>query len=105
MASGKTPRFQWKKEYSELLSYSSVGIEMGAAVGIGILIGWLIDAKVFDNRTFPWLTLVFFGLGIVAAGNALYHAIKEMKAKQDAMTREQDMTRERDKKEDGPRQQ
>jgi F0F1-type ATP synthase assembly protein I len=104
MASGKTPRYQWKKEYTELLNYSSVGIEMGAAVGIGVLIGWLIDAKAFDNRTSPWFTLAFFVFGLAAAANALYRAIREMKAKQDAMIREQDMGRERDK-EDGPRQQ
>lgn len=88
MTSGKSPRFPWKKEYTELLSYSTVGIEMGAAVGIGVAMGWALDVKLMKGRTFPWLTLVFFGFGIAAAGLALYRAIKEMKQRQDEADKE-----------------
>ena len=66
-----------------MLSYSSVGIEMGAAVGIGIAIGWLLDRHF--QWTAPWLTLIFMAFGIIAAGRAFYGAAKELKAKQEKM--------------------
>jgi len=81
MPSDKKPRLKWRKEYTELLSYSAVGIEMGAAVGIGVLIGVLLDIKVFERRTSPWLTLFFMGLGIIAAFKAFIRAAREMHEK------------------------
>ena len=92
MPTDKTPRFRWKKEYTELLDYSTVGIEMGVAVGIGVGIGWWLDHKVFDGRTSPWLTMLFLALGLTAGARAFYRAAKEMREKT------------RDKKEDLPRQ-
>ena len=35
------------------------------AIGIGFLIGWALDRKVFG--TWPWLTIVFTVFGIIAA--------------------------------------
>ena len=77
------PNRRWKQEYTEMLGYSAVGIEMGAAVGIGITIGWLLDRHY--QWTSPWLTLAFMALGIVAAGRAFYRAARDLKAKQEKM--------------------
>jgi F0F1-type ATP synthase assembly protein I len=73
-------RRRWKPQYTELLNYSSVGIEMGAAVGIGVLIGWLLDRHFVS--TSPWLTMLFMALGIAAAGRAFYRTAKELRDKQ-----------------------
>ncbi len=63
----------------EILEYSYVGMEMGFAVMIGAGIGWYLDAKVFDGRTVPWLTLLFLFLGMAAAGRAFYRTAKKMR--------------------------
>jgi len=77
MSRSKKPRL--KKQYVDLFDYTLVGIEMGAAVGIGVLIGWWLDTHGFDGRTSPWLTLLFMGLGIVAAGRVFWRTAKQLR--------------------------
>jgi ATP synthase protein I len=59
-----------------LLSYSSLGIEMGLCVVIGLGIGYYLD-KHFT--TYPYLTFIFMFFGIVAAFRAVYSAYKRLK--------------------------
>jgi ATP synthase protein I len=59
-----------------LLSYSSLGIEMGLCVVIGLGIGYYLD-KYFT--TSPYFTLIFMVFGIVAAFRAVYSAYKRLK--------------------------
>lgn len=59
-----------------LLSYSSLGIEMGLCVVIGLAIGHYLD-KHFT--TYPCLTFIFMLFGIVAAFRAVYSAYKRLK--------------------------
>lgn len=59
--------------YTDLLKYSSLGLEMGAAVVIGLLVGIYLDRR-FD--TDPWLTLIFLGFGFAAAGRAVARVIR-----------------------------
>ena len=47
---------------------------MGAAVIIGLLMGTWLDRQF---GTEPWLTFVFLGFGLVAAGKAVYRAIRK----------------------------
>ncbi len=61
------------RAFYDLLKYSSLGLEMGAAVVIGLLIGMFLDRKL---GTDPWLTLLFMILGFVAAGRALIKAVR-----------------------------
>jgi ATP synthase protein I len=61
------------KLYTDLLRYSSLGLEMGAAVIIGLLIGVYLDRHL---NTEPWLTLVFLGFGFVAAGRAVARVLR-----------------------------
>ncbi len=59
-----------------LLSYSSLGIEMGLCVVIGLVIGHYLD-KYFT--TYPYLTFIFMVFGIIAAFRAVYSAYKRLK--------------------------
>ena len=59
-----------------LLSYSSLGIEMGLCVVIGLAVGHYLD-KYFT--TYPYLTFIFMFFGIVAAFRAVYSAYKRLK--------------------------
>ena len=70
-----------RKAYFDLLKHSYVGMEMGFAVLIGVFIGRYLDLKVFDDKTSPWLTMLFLAFGMVAAGRAFYRAAVEMRKK------------------------
>ncbi len=59
----------------QLVRYSAIGLEMGFAVAIGGVMGYLLDRWL---GTQPWLTLVFFILGVVAAFRSLFRLVKTM---------------------------
>jgi ATP synthase protein I len=58
-----------------LLSYSSLGIEMGLCVAIGIGIGYYLD-RYFE--TSPYLTIIFMIFGIIAAMKTIYQLMKKL---------------------------
>jgi ATP synthase protein I len=58
-----------------LLSYSSLGLEMGLCVAIGIGIGYYLD-KYFT--TSPYLTIIFMFFGIIAAMKVIYTLMKKL---------------------------
>jgi ATP synthase protein I len=62
------------KMFYDLLKLSGLGLEMGASVVIGLLIGIYLDRKF---GTYPWLTLLFMCFGFVAAARALIKAVKK----------------------------
>jgi ATP synthase protein I len=62
------------RAHYELLKLSSLGLEMGGAVVIGLLMGVWLDRRF---GTEPWLTFVFLGFGFVAAGKAVYKAVRK----------------------------
>lgn len=62
------------KALYELLKLSSLGLEMGAAVVIGLLMGTWLDRQFNTN---PWLTLLFLGFGFAAAAKAVIRAIRK----------------------------
>lgn len=55
-------------------SASSVGLEMGIAVVLGLLFGRWLDGKA---GTDPWLMLVFTGLGMAAGLKGVFRAVRE----------------------------
>ncbi len=61
------------KLFYEFLKFSTMGLEMGAAVVIGLLAGIFLDRKF---GTYPWLTLLFLCFGFAAAGKALMRAVR-----------------------------
>ncbi len=61
------------RRFYRLLKFSSLGLEMGAAAVIGLLIGIFLDRKF---GTDPWLTLLFTIFGFVAAARALIRVVR-----------------------------
>ena len=59
-------------------SAGSIGIEMGLAVAIGVLIGYWLDQK-FDTE--PAFTLLCMGFGLAAAFKGLLRLVRETQAK------------------------
>ena len=57
-----------------LISYSSLGLEMGLSVAIGLGIGYFLDSYF---KTYPYLTIVFMFFGIAASMKALFTAWKK----------------------------
>jgi len=58
----------------DLLKLSSLGLEMGAAVVIGLLVGVWLDGQF---STEPWLTLLFMCFGFTAAVKAVVRALRK----------------------------
>jgi ATP synthase protein I len=56
------------------LSASSVGLELGLAVAIGLLIGWWLDQHF---GTAPWLMLLWLALGLVAGFRGVLRAVRQ----------------------------
>ena len=66
---------KWRQTLGVLMSLSAVGIEMGAAIGIGVGLGYYLDRRLGTGH---WL-LLFFGVsGLVAAGRALARLIRRL---------------------------
>jgi ATP synthase protein I len=64
-----------KGTFKEVLAASQVGLNMVASTFAGLAIGYGLD-KLF--RTYPWLTLIFLFLGIIAGFVQLFRvAMKE----------------------------
>ncbi len=64
-----------KYQMRSLLSYSSLGLEMGVSLAIGIALGFFLD-KVF--KTYPYLTVIFAIFGIVSGFRTVYRLAKRM---------------------------
>lgn len=64
-----------KDNFTTLLQYSSVGLEMGLCVVIGITLGYFLD-KYF--QTSPYLTILFMFFGIAAAIKTIVRLIKQV---------------------------
>jgi ATP synthase protein I len=63
------------KSAFESLSASSVGLELGISVILGLLVGYGLDAH---YGTGPWLMLLFLGLGLVAGFRGVLRAVNRM---------------------------
>lgn len=64
-----------RKELFRLVSkFSTIGLEMGFSVVIGLLIGIYLD-RYFE--TTPWMTIIFLLFGIAAAFRVIIRAAKE----------------------------
>lgn len=61
------------KNAFDSLSASSVGLELGLSVIIGLLIGYYLDQQA---GTSPWLMLLFLGFGLVAGFRGVLRAVK-----------------------------
>jgi ATP synthase protein I len=59
-----------------LISYSSLGLEMGLSVAIGVAIGYFLDSYF---KIYPYLTVIFMIFGIIAALKTIYTLLKRVK--------------------------
>lgn len=59
-----------------LARFGTVGLEMGSAVAVGALIGYFLDRLL---GTKPWLSLIFFFLGIATAFKRLFDVARKVK--------------------------
>jgi ATP synthase protein I len=64
-----------KDVVKSLLSYSSLGLEMGLCVAVGLAIGWYLDKHFL---TYPYMSIAFMVIGILAAFKAIYTMAKKM---------------------------
>jgi ATP synthase protein I len=67
------PAARRSKRAYNALSASSVGLELGIAVVVGLLGGMWLDSKA---GTTPWLMLLFLVLGLVAGFRNVLRAVK-----------------------------
>jgi ATP synthase protein I len=58
-----------------LISYSSLGLEMGLCVAIGIAIGYFLDRYFMTS---PYLTIIFMIFGVIAAMKTIYQLMKKL---------------------------
>lgn len=56
----------------EALSASSVGLELGISVILGLLFGWWLDKQL---GTAPWMMLVFLVFGLIAGFRGVIRAV------------------------------
>ena len=64
-----------KEVVRSFLSYSSLGLEMGLSVAIGIGIGYFLDSYF---KTSPYLTITFMFFGIAAAFKTIYVLLRKI---------------------------
>ncbi|MCD6388958.1 MAG: AtpZ/AtpI family protein [Desulfobulbaceae bacterium] len=72
------PKF--KKVFSQVSRYSTVGLELGFSVAIGVLGGYYLDRWL---NTSPWLTIFLLLCGVTAGFKRVYQALKELEKEQD----------------------
>jgi ATP synthase protein I len=59
----------------ELAYYSSLGLQVALSILLGFGLGVYLDSKLDTN---PWLTVIFFILGVAAAYRNIGLAIKKL---------------------------
>ena len=62
-------------KFRRYLRFSSVGLEMGFSVVLGLVIGQWLDKKL---GTAPWLLLLFLIFGMVAGFRSVFRLAREM---------------------------
>lgn len=73
-----------KKGVQQYLSLSTLGIEMGVSLAVGILLGWYLD-RLFG--TGPWLTIIFSLFGIAAGFRSIIRLARKDWEENDSGTR------------------
>lgn len=78
MANPGRDRTMWAK----YLSNASIGIEMGAALVVGMGIGWFLD-RTFGTK--PWFLVIFTAFGIAAGFRNVIVAARKAAAEEDKL--------------------
>jgi ATP synthase protein I len=64
-----------KEVVRSLMSYSSLGLEMGLCVAIGIAMGYFLDRRF---ETYPYLSIIFMFFGILAAFKTIFVLLRKI---------------------------
>ncbi len=68
------------RRYNRYLRYSTVGLEMGLSVIIGLFVGQWLDTQL---GTEPWLLLVFLLFGMAAGFRSIFRLARERHDEED----------------------
>ena len=71
---------QFKKVFNQVSRYSTVGLELGFSIAIGVLAGYYLDRWL---GTSPWLTIFLMLCGVAAGFKRIYQALKSLEREQD----------------------
>ena len=63
------------KLLKQFASYSTLGLEMGLSVAVGVGIGYYLDKWL---KTEPWFLIIFIFFGVAAGFRRLYRAAKRL---------------------------
>ncbi len=63
-----------KEMFSALMTYGTLGLEMGISLAVGLAIGYFLDGRF---KTSPVLTIVFMMFGLAAGMKRLYSLWKK----------------------------
>ena len=63
------------KLIKQVASYSTLGLEMGLSVAVGVGIGYYLDKWL---NTEPWFLIIFIIFGVAAGFRSLYRAAKRL---------------------------
>ena len=63
------------KLLKQFASYSTLGLEMGLSVAVGVGIGYYLDKWL---KTEPWFLIIFIIFGVAAGFRRLYRAAKRL---------------------------
>ena len=69
---GVDPAARTGKRAYDALSASSVGLELGISVILGLLFGWWLDKQI---GTTPWMMLLFLVFGLIAGFRGVMRAV------------------------------
>lgn len=78
MVNNPEPKF--KKVFNQVSRYSTVGLELGFSVAIGVLAGYYLDRCL---GTSPWLTIFLLLCGVAAGFKRIYIALKNLEQEQE----------------------
>ncbi len=86
-----------QQDWKGLASYTTVGLEFGLSLLVGLFGGRWLDSKLGTGN---WLAFIGFGFGIAAGYRAIYRAAKA--ANRDAVREEEQERAERQRYLDAP---
>jgi ATP synthase protein I len=75
LAMGANDTNDKKEMFSALMTYGTVGLEMGISLAIGLAIGYFLDGRF---KTAPVFTIVFMAFGLAAGMKRLYSLWKRV---------------------------
>jgi len=83
--SGLDPIEKKTSELYRTARYSSIGIELGISVVIGVLGGWWVDGQLDSS---PWGLLIGMALGITAAIRSISRTLRQLSQEEGEIQRD-----------------